>query len=169
MRWIACLLGALAAVTLASPSPAEAWTRYTNDRFGTSAEIPLDRFTPEPAPANNDGRTFISKSGSARILVYGSHAPSVVVNSFEAYKDWLTAEEDQGGLRVTHQVAGKDWFAISGAKGPAIVYIKVLAGCPDRSVAHHVRIDYPITDKARYDPIVARVSRSLRGSSVGCR
>ena len=162
------LLAALIGPLVVNAAHAETWKRYTNERFGTSVEVPAD-FTAKPPPANNDGRTFVSRDGSARILVYGSNAPSVVVESFAAYKDWVAEEEAKDGLRISYKAGGPDWFALSGTAGPKVVYMKVVAGCSDRSVAHHVRIEYPSSQKASYDPVVARVARSLRAGNAGCR
>ena len=58
--------------------------------------------------------------------------------------------------------------AFSGTNGAQLVYIKVVAGCPDRSVAHHIRIAYPGAQKAGYDALVAHVARSLRAGRAGC-
>ena len=77
-------LAGLTGLLLVNLVQAETWKRYTNERFGTSVEVPAD-FTAKPPPANNDGRTFVSRDGSARILVYGSNAPSVMVEHFVAY------------------------------------------------------------------------------------
>ena len=161
------LLSVLIGLLLINAAQAEVWKRYTNERFGTSVEVPA-AFTAQPPPANNDGRTFVSKDGNARILVYGSNAPSVVVESFAAYRDWVADQETKDGLRVSYRANGPDWFALSGATGSKVVYQKVVAGCSDRSIAHHVRIEYPSSQKASYDPVVTRVAQSLRAGNAGC-
>jgi hypothetical protein len=167
MSFRALFLTGLAGLLLSHTAGAETWKRYTNERFGTLVEVPAE-FTAQPPPANNDGRTFVSKDGSARILVYGSHAPSVVVQSFAAYKDWVTDQEAKSGLGITYTGGAADWFALSGVKGSTVIYMKVVAGCADRSVAHHVRVEYPASEKAGYDPTVTRVARSLRAGRAGC-
>jgi hypothetical protein len=73
------------------------------------------------------------------------------------------------GYKVSYDAAGTEWFALSGSKGDRIIYVKVIAACPDRSIAHDVRIEYPAAEKGRYDAVVARLARSLREvGNVGC-
>jgi hypothetical protein len=159
------LLVALGIPTVAS---AEGWRRYTNDRFGTSVEVPAS-FRAQHAPANDDGRTFVSSDGGSRILVYGSYAPSVIVDTFAAYRRWTKEQALQDGYELSYDAAGKDWFALSGARGDRIIYLRVLASCPDRSVGHHVSIEYPAAEKGRHDAVVTRLSRSLRQvGDAGC-
>jgi len=146
---------------------ADDWKRYANARFGTSAEYPANLFLPGEPPENGDGLTFEAKDGTAEFKVYGSHGPSVVTDSFPEYRDWLTKHEIGEGLKVSYRAGGKDWFAISGENRGRIIYIKVVGGCPNLSMAHHLRIEYPASDKALYDPVVARAARSLKAG--GCR
>lgn len=158
----------VASLLTATASGAESWRLYTNDRFGISVEVPAS-FRPQAPPANDDGRTFASADGHALIQVYGSYAPSVVVESFSAYRSWTRTQTLEEGLSLSYDAAGKDWFALSGSRGDRIVYLKVVAACRDRSLAQHLRIEHPAADKARWDPVVTRVSRSLRHVGVaGC-
>jgi len=159
----AFLLAATSGPTVA----AEKWQRYTNARFGTIAEYPADLFEPEEQPENGDGLAFTSRDGTAEIRVYGSHAPSTVTDGFPRYRNWLTKQEVDEGLKVSYRAGGKDWFAVSGEARGRIVYIRVVGDCPGLSFAHHVRIEYPFSDKALYDPVVSRVAKSLK--SGGCR
>lgn len=133
------------------------WKRYDNPRFGTVILVPSG-FVAETPSVNGDGASFVSADGRARIAVYASRAPSVVTVDFDGYREWLAAEV---GIAISYRAHGRGWFVISGRKGKDITYIKVVAGCTDRSVAHHVRISYPADEKQKYDPIVSRVARSL--------
>jgi len=146
---------------------ADTWKRYTNARFGTSAEYPANLFEPGEPPENGDGLAFEARDGTAEIRIYGSHGPSVVTDGFPEYRNWLTRHEVGEGLKVSYRAGGKDWFAISGESRGRIIYIKVVGGCPDLSMAHHLRIEYPVSDKALYDPVVARTARSLKAGA--CR
>lgn len=69
------------------------WSQYTNERFGTAADVPLQLFKlVEPPSENGDGRLLRSKDG-AELRVYGSFGPveGVVNETFEEYKKWLAA------------------------------------------------------------------------------
>jgi hypothetical protein len=132
------------------------WERYTNERFGTVAEVPHHLFRlVEPPPANGDGREFRAGDG-AELWISGSYGPSVVTETFQEYKVWLL---QQNGLdRVTYKAEGKNWLVLSGTKGTNIVYRKVLEGC---GASHEIQIEYPVQRKALYDGVVDRLSRLL--------
>lgn len=142
------------------------WKRYDNPRFGTVILVPSG-FVAEAPSVNGDGASFVSADGRARIAVYASRAPSVVTVDFVAYREWLAAEV---GIAISYRAHGRGWFVISGRKGKDITYIKVVSGCTDSSVAHHVRISYPADEKQKYDAIVSRVARSLHhAGDVACQ
>ena len=163
----ALMLGALSTGALRAEAASVAWTRYVNPRFGTSAEVPAG-FVAQPPPENEDGRTFASPDGGGEIRIYASNGPSVVTESFRAYETWTAEAEVESGWTITYRARGKGWFALSGTRGESVVYQKAVAGCRG-SVAHHVWISYPAGQKSRYDPIVARLGRSLRvGGRAAC-
>ena len=64
-----------------------------------------------------------------------------------------------GGLDVTYARDGKGWAVFSGLKGAQIVYAKAIDAC---DASHVFVVTYPAERKAFYDPIVTRLSRSLR-------
>lgn len=41
--------------------------------FGFHLSFPAGIFTAQPAPDNNDGRTFVSRNGRIELLVWGGH------------------------------------------------------------------------------------------------
>lgn len=119
-------------------------------------EVPLHLFKlVEPPPTNGDGREFKTDDG-AGLWISGSYGPYTVTDSFQAYKAWLLKEAALD--RVTYTAEGKNWLVLSGTKGASIIYRKVFEGC---GAAHEVQIEYPVQRKALYDPVVARLSRSL--------
>jgi len=136
---------------------AQDYRTYHNARYGTQAEIPSG-FVADQAPDNNDGRRFVSPDGAAEITVYAGHGPSTVTGTFPEYRNWL-AETEEG--RITYRAGGTHWFVLSGVNSDRIFYVKVLAGCADRSIAHHVRIVYPAEQKVAYDAMVRHVAGSL--------
>jgi hypothetical protein len=136
------------------------WERYTNERFGTMADVPRHLFgLVEPPPANGDGREFKAEDG-AGLWIYGSFGPSVVTDTFQEYKAWLLKQNDLD--RLTYKAEGKNWLVLSGTKGTNIVYMKIMEGC---GAAHEVHIEYAAQNKKLYDPVVARLSQSLACNS----
>ena len=137
-------------------STASDWTTYSNARFGTLVDYPADLFSErDPAPTNNDGRTFRSRDGRARLSVYGAH--NVEADTPQAYLDKYGDGAEPSFRRVTAQ-----FYALSGRRGDEIYYQRCnFAGREDGTI-HCVDISYPQADKAKFDPIVERISRSLR-------
>jgi hypothetical protein len=134
------------------------WSRYTNARFGTVIEVPLQTFAAaEPAPEDGDGRVFRAHDGS-RLSVYGTYAPYAVMMRFDEYTASLLADAQRRGLEVTYRKGGKGWIVFSGHQGGDIVYTKVVEGC---EAVHELVIAYPAAKKTLYDPVVARLSRTL--------
>lgn len=161
------LISLLVTLVLVAPALADdawtpvgqGWSRYTNERFGTKIEVPLHLFKlVDPPPMNGDGRRLASKDG-ARLWIYGSHGPYSVTEGFEDYKRWLLDGAEKDGIRVTYKAEGNGWIAYSGMKDATITYTKVIEGC---EVGHHLTVEYPASKKRLYDPIVTRMSRSLR-------
>ena len=138
---------------------AETWTRYTNQRFGTSAEVPANLVSPEPPPANGSGQSYVSEDGLVRISIFGSFL--VLVDDFEAYRQDRLNLADEGGIEITYSAGGKGWFVYSGLKDGEIVYFKSIPACGGKA-ASHVVLTYPQTRKEIMDSVVKRVAASLQ-------
>ena len=131
---------------------------YVNDRFGVSVDVPAD-WRAEPPPENDDGRTFDSPDGAARILVYGG---------FQLGRSATQAMDEKArpreGERVTYLKRGARSVTVSGFAGSTIFYRRSLLTCGDQ-VWNTVEITYPASERRGYDRLVARLAASLRGSS----
>ena len=165
-RFVEVIAVALPLLVCAFPALADDWERYANPRFGTSAEVPVDGFTPDPAPENGDGQGWTSTDGKGQILVFGAFV--LVDETFDGYRDFELGTARDDGLEVTYSAGGKDWFAFSGTKGDDIIYEKAVLspGC-STPIANHIYLKYPANQRARYDPIVQRMAKSLRGGRAG--
>ena len=151
----------LAAVVMALPIAAkaqEAWTTYRNSRFGTSIEYPT-RFRPGRPPDNNDGLGFTAADG-ATLSVWGSlNVMEHDVAGLEAFLRENGARAD----RVTYRAAGENWLVLSGTRGDRIFYARHLFSHRNE-IINAFEISYPAALRTRYDPILGRMSRSLRPS-----
>jgi len=147
---------AAALVTLASPALAqgrESWKTFVNDRFGTSIEYPT-RFKPGEPPANNDGLRFTADDG-ATLAVWGS------LNALEQDLKALEDSAREDGEKVTYRSAGKNWFVLSGTRGEEVFYKRYILSHRGE-VVNAFTLTYPAALAATYDPIVARISKSLK-------
>jgi hypothetical protein len=105
-RLVAVIAVGLALLVCADPAVAGDWERYANPRFGTSTEVPVDGFAPDPASENGDGQGWTSTEGKAQIRVFGAFV--LVDETFDGYRDFQlnTARED--GLDVTYSAGGRN-------------------------------------------------------------
>lgn len=150
------LSASLAAVCLlvALPASAEQVT-YRNARFGTMAAFPREAFSQQqPAPTNGDGRAWTSPNG-AELYIYaranrGGETPRSIIAE--------RGSDDE----VTYQRAGRRWAVVSGYRGGKIFYERyILRG----DLVHSVAIRYPESQRARYDPLVGPITRSLKAGA----
>jgi len=162
IRLIAVIAVGLPLLVCAIPALAADWERYANPRFGTSAEVPVDGFAPDPAPENGDGQGWTSTDGKGQILVFGSFI--IVAETFDGYRNFQMSAAQEDGLDVTYSAGGKNWYTFSGTHGDDIIYEKaVLSRDCSTPIANHIYLKYPANQRARYDPIIRRMAKSLRG------
>ncbi|WP_217570834.1 hypothetical protein [Mesorhizobium sp. GbtcB19] len=133
---------------------------YVNARFSTVCTFPDQIFTKQmPEPENGDGLEWRSIDG-ASVACYGSY------NTLDATPESLVEEKKaspEPGEKVTYSKTGKNWAALSGTKGDNIFYERSVFGKED--VIHTVFIQYPAALKAKYDPLVGAIARSLHEAS----
>ncbi len=138
----------------------DGWLVYENERFGTAIDIPAFALNALPAPQNGDGQGWVSKDTSVSLTAYGSYW-SVTVESWDDYRvqfrRWLLEEK----AILLYAPVGDDWFVLSGKVNNNLVYVRVnrSSRCPD--IAHHVRIEYPASEKEARDAWVIRISKSM--------
>jgi len=145
---------AIAAILCAGALHAEDWRSYRNTRFGTTADVPKD-WTMSEAPENADGRVFTSPDKRSEIIVYGGFR---IFQKAQEIADRLAPGE---GETITYERQAKDWLAVSGTKGERIFYRKSLLSCHG-TIWNSVSIEYPASQKKKFDALVTRVARSLR-------
>ena len=142
------------AILLASGAFADGWRSYHNDRFGTTADVPA-AWKMQPPPENDDGRIFVSPDGQAKIVVNGSYA-GVVDPDELGYR-----LEPSEGETIGYKERKGDWAVVSGTKGERIFYRKTRLSCHGE-IANNLSIEYPASERGRYDFLVAHVQASLK-------
>jgi hypothetical protein len=67
---------------------------------------------------------------------------------------------------VVYNATGRNWFVVSGYRAiggvKSVFYEKYIVSAPSQTI-HSLIVTYPAALKARYDPIVARVTTSFAG------
>lgn len=149
------ILAGLLLAALPAALNAQTWSRYANPRFGTTAEYPAGKLRAERAPDNGDGQSFVGRDG-ARLAIFGAY--NVNNAGPPEYEKFLRDSGGDSYAAVTYRASGADWLVLSGARGSQIFYEKYLFR---DHVVHGLVVTYPLSLKASYDPIVARIARSL--------
>jgi hypothetical protein len=147
-----------AAPAVAQTSGAPHWRTYQNDRYGTTIDYP-DLFKAEPPPDNDDGRRFKSADG-AEFAVFASYGALDFDRA--GYQKYIL-EKLGPGKAATYQAHGDDWFVISGTEGDGIFYERYrLSHGKEMGFVEGFVMSYPAALKQTYDPLMARMAKSLR-------
>ncbi len=141
----------------ATASAQTRWATYANARFGTTADYPADLFSKnDPPPENGDGQSFRTADERAQLAIYGSY--NVENDTPASYVERLV---DKKG--VTYKKITKTYYAVSGLRGADIFYERCNFRTGDAAPIDCFQITYPAREKAAWDAIVTRISKSLRG------
>jgi hypothetical protein len=136
---------------------ADNWRTYHNDRYGTTIDYP-SLFKPGPPPEADDGLKFTSADG-AEFSVFASY--NALGFDLAGLQDFIKENLATGAV-ISYRTKGDDWFVISGTQGSdRIFYERHLLSHGDEMTEGFV-MSYPASLKQKYDPIVARMSKSFR-------
>lgn len=136
---------------------------YRNDRHGFSLSYPAARFLALPA-ATEDGRTFVSQDGNARLLA--GALPNIDGKSLRAYRDFVLSESYPGAV-VDYAPVRDTWFVVSGTRNGSIFYQRVTFACGGRVIKSWAML-YPEAERAVYDRIVEQVARTFKAGESNC-
>jgi hypothetical protein len=158
----AALLG-LSALGVAAQEPAAVAT-YRNERHGFSLSYPAGTFAAEPPPANGDGRVFLSRDGSARLLAGAlANADGINLRGYRA----LVLQRSYQGAAVDYAPVSSTWFVLSGIRDGTMFYERVTFTCGGRLINSWAML-YPAAERRTYDRIVEQIARSYRPGEASC-
>ncbi|RJF76215.1 hypothetical protein [Rhodopseudomonas palustris] len=154
--WRTALALTTFALLAATPAAAQApldWQRYNVAANSAAADVPRAIFSEDAGPATDGaGRRFASADGRADLTVQA--IPNERGLSPSAF---LAARNPPSGIiyrRVTPR-----FFVVSSVRDGRIWYNR----CNRAAGAMHcVLMNYPASEKRKWDAVVTRVSRSLR-------
>jgi hypothetical protein len=169
MRWLVGLLVSL----LCAMAPTRAllaaeehdWTVYRNHRYGFSIEYPADVFEQERATEADDGQSFVSRGGDARLLV-GTISNAERFGP-EAYRDHL-AKEFYTGFVTTYRSLGPRSFALLGESKDKSFYERVMLSCDGKLISSFA-ILYPSDQGILFFPLLEVIEKSFQpGFATTC-
>ena len=134
----------------------ERWATYANPRFGTMADYPADLFTVrDPPPENGDGQSFRTADGRAQLSIYGTR--NAEADTPQSYVKKNVDPQGASYKRVT-----KRFYIVSGIREGSIFYDRCNFPPVPEGVIDCFSLTYAAQEKAAWDPIVTRLSNSLR-------
>jgi hypothetical protein len=149
------------------------WFRYINSRFGVAVDIPSQGYRYE-VPVNGSGLTLISNDSAVTITIYAhwvvtlfESANNDVRRSISFLFDKAVSETIGKNGTVGYSVRKDDFYAISGRFGSNTHYerLDISPECP--AIFDAVRLFYPSAADKKMDPVVSRISLSLRATCAG--
>lgn len=136
---------------------------YRNERHGFTLNYPAQQFIALPSPTD-DGRQFVSKDGSARLLV--GTLPNFDNKNLRDYRTFVL-NESYPGAKVDYAPLRGTWFVVSGIHNGMAFYQRVNFACGNRSINSWAVI-FPEGQKAVYEPIIEQVHRDYRLGTGNC-
>ena len=151
------LLFTIGICAVASAAAQEQWATYSNARFGTTADYPVSLFSMrDPPPDNGDGQVFHTEDRRAHLTVWGAH--NADGDSAQSYLKRYGTQDAVSYRRVTAR-----YYVVSGTREGDIFYERCNFSAKPDGIIDCLNVTYPAQDKAAWDPIVTRLSESLRG------
>jgi hypothetical protein len=144
-----------ALLAAAQPAPAHQWNSYENARFGTLLSYPRDLFRAQTESDNGDGITLRAADG-ATLAVFGSN--NVENAGPAAYVRGLIGG-DARYRQLSYRIVRANFAVLSGSVGNRLFYERYAFDPAGR--VHGFVLEYPAAARARYDPVVPRISASL--------
>lgn len=152
------VLAMAAAMVVAFAAQAAEWQSYGNARFGYTIDIPPG-FSPVRESDNADGGVSESQDKQSRLAVWGSN---VVEGSFaEEFRSRIEGARADG-WDISYRRETPTWASWSGSVDGRIFYARAIALCDDQ--AAYFLIEYPDGGKEAYDPVIARLVKSLKNA-----
>ncbi len=139
-------------VTVASAQQLDYQT-YSNTRFGYTVEYPAKLLIAQGEADNGDGQAFRSSDGRCEMLVYASY------NALNETLKSVYRKELSGHSRVTYRLLRPTFFVVSGIDNTRVFYRKTIYRS---GIFYTLQISYPVSEKALYDSVTARVAKSFR-------
>jgi hypothetical protein len=150
-------IGICASIDVAAAQ--EKWVTYMNPRFGTIADYPANIFTVrDPPPENGDGQSFRSGDGRAQLSIYGAY--NAEGDTPQRYLEKLAGEG------VSYRRTTARTYVMSGTRNDQLFYERCNFQEGKSDIINCFTVTYPAAEKVAWDPIVTRLSKSLRAGRV---
>ena len=134
-----------------------AWRTFVISEYGTRIECPAAIFVPAGATEKGLGKRFESSDGRAVLSIYSGKN-----EAGDTPLDYLRKNLRVNPVELDYQRLTRSFFAISMERGGLIYYSRCNFSGGTRGVTHCFDVAYPQEEKRAWDPVVTRISLSLR-------
>jgi outer membrane biosynthesis protein TonB len=133
------------------------WTVFVEPSLGTRMDLPSAVFaTADGAAYRGVGRQFKTADGRAAVAIYSQRN-----NQRDTPASYLRKNFSFPRTTVTYERVTRDFFAVSGVRDDKIFYSRCNVSATGGTL-HCFDMQFPAAEKAAWDAIVTRMSRSLR-------
>jgi hypothetical protein len=133
------------------------WRTFEVPDFGTSIQYPAGMFSPAGKPATGSGQRFERADGRAVLSIYSRQHPAG-----ESPRTYLKRNLRMGRSTLDYARITRSFFAISSERDGVILYSRCNFSIRGGATIHCFDLSYPQDEKQAWDPIVTRISLSLR-------
>jgi hypothetical protein len=149
-----------------APGPPVGWAAYRNLRFKFSLKYPAAVFTAAKPDADPNATVLVSQDGRASLRLWAAqNAHRATLASYRR----RVMETRYANATFDYAPVRDFWFVLSGTLGDAMFYERVTYAC-DRKAIHSWQLNYPLSERSLYDPIVEAMHRSYQnGNGPGAR
>jgi hypothetical protein len=158
------LVAAVLLKVSALAAAAQDFATYRNERHGFPLSYPATTFTPQPPPASDAGRVFLSRDGNARLLA--GALPNAEGLNLRDYRNFVL-QQSYPGAAIDYAPMRDNWFVLSGVRNGVMFYERVTFTCGGRLINSWAML-YPAAERRLYDRIVEQVARSYRAGEGNC-
>jgi hypothetical protein len=134
------------------------WMTFVEPELGTRVQVPSYIFQAEEgASPKGSGRVLRSDNGRAVLGIYSLHNSDRDTPASYVRKNYKAPE-----AAIDYKRVSTTFFAISGVYHNDIYYSRCNFSRAAGGAIHCIDLKYPASEKRAWDPIVTRISLSLR-------
>jgi hypothetical protein len=162
---LCCILLILATPLSGEAGRGPAYKQYVNARFNYVISYPAGLLVPQGEADNGDGQRFLSRDGSAEMLVWGSNNALNETLRSSFGKESRERTREHPDRVVTYKRLKGNAYVVSGYQDGKVFYRKTMLA-DDVFISFY--LSYPVDRKGEFDPVTAEISSSFRfaGSSA---
>ena len=152
-----CATTSAAAARVPEDSQALGWSTYVTPQVGTMVALPAGIFMRAGSPKKGVGQRFETPDGRSSLSIYAFD--NELRDSPAGYLERNLKVETSA---IEYKRITRSFFAISMEHNGMVYYSRCNFVTRDRASIHCFDLEYPQLEKRSWDPVVTRISLSLR-------